>query len=171
MQSIDDQLDRLIIYLRGYRQLLKAPDTAGLDSREDLENKIKPLFVDLMGYGATLKAKEEEERGRIDERLRALINQRIDEKAMEERHSAIVDEVASIKNVIRAIPKTNPGERDIKANLRQVEKGLKKVEKNIKELSRKSVNVNLVESETMNELERLRKQIDVAGNREEENRK
>ena len=175
MQSIDDKLDNLIMYLRGYRQILKSPNTAGMDTRDELEAKIKPLFVDLMGYDASLKAKEEEEKHKIDDRLRVLLDQRIAEKTMEERHSAIVDEVASIKNVIRAIPKINPGEREIKSNLRLLEKDVTKMAKalndlshkpmdvsvveELKALSRKQVNVNLAESETMNEIKRLRRQL------------
>jgi hypothetical protein len=147
------------MYLRAYKQVLRDPNALGFDSRDELEAKIKPLFVNLMGFGAALRDKEEEERGKIDERLIYLLNEHIVKRAKEEEYKDITAEVSSIKSVVRAIPKINPGEREIKANLRQVEKELKKVEKNIKELSRKSVNVNLVESETMSELERLRKHI------------
>ena len=159
MSSIDDGIDNLILYLRAYKQRLQNPNIAGLDSRNELEAKIKPLFVDLMGYSASLKAKEEEEKGKIDERLMFLLNERIAEKTMEEGQKAIKDEIAGIKRVIKAIPKINPGERQIKENLRLLEREVKKVEKTVHDLSRKPVNVNLVESETMNELERLRKQI------------
>lgn len=159
MNSQDGNLDNLIMYLRAYKQVLKDPNKLGFDSRDELEAKIKPLFVGLMGYSGALRDKEEEERGKIDERIIYLLNEHIVKRAKEEEYKDITAEVSSIKSVVRAIPKINPGEREIKANLRQVEKGLKNVEKNIKELSRKPVNVNLVESETMNELERLRKQI------------
>jgi hypothetical protein len=159
MPSIDKDLDNLILYLRAYKQRLRNPDIAGFDSRNELEDKIKPLFVELMGYDASLRAKEEEERCKIDARLQTLLNQRIGEKTMEASRNAIKDEIAGIKRVIKAIPKINPGEREIKANLRLLEKDVTKMAKALKDLSRKPVNVNLVESETMNELERLRKQI------------
>jgi hypothetical protein len=112
-----------------------------------------------MGYDASLKAKEKEEKGKIDARLKSLLNERIAEKTMEESHKVIVAEVAGLKRVINALPKINPGEREIKANLRLLEKDITKMRKAVKDLSRKPVNVNLVESETMHELERLRKQI------------
>jgi hypothetical protein len=175
MPPVDEDLDNIILYLRAYKQRLRNPYIAGLDSREDLESKIKPLFVELMGYDASLKAKEEEEKHRIDARLRTLLNQRIGEKTMEEGHKAIIAEVAGIKSVIKAIPKINPGEREIKTNLRQLEKEVKKIEKavthlsrkpmdvsvveELKALSHKQVNVNLAESETMKEIKRLRRQL------------
>ena len=159
MSAIDEDLNKLILYLRAYKQRLEKPNIAGLDSQEDLESKIKPLFVDIMGYSASLKEKEEEEKGKIDERLIHLLNTRIDKRAKEEEDKEIIAEVASIKGVIRAIPKINPGERQIKENLRLLEREVKKVEKTVHDLSRKPVNVNLVESETMTELKRLGKQI------------
>ena len=159
MSSIDDKLESLIMYLRGYRQILKAPNTAGLDSRDELEAKIKPLVVDLMGYGAALREKEEEESGKIDARLTQLLNARIDTRAKEEEYKAIVEEVAGIKRVVRALPKINPGEREIKSNLRLLDKNVQNIERAVKDLSRKPVNVNLVESETMKEINLLRKQL------------
>ena len=159
MTSVDDELNKLILYLRAYKQRLNNPNIAGLDSQTDLEAKIKPLFVELMGYDASLKAKEKEETAKIDARLMYLLNERIAEKTIEEGHKAIKEEIAGIKRVIKALPKINPGEREIKANLRLLEKDVTKLAKVVKDLSRKPVNVNLVESETMNELERLRKQI------------
>jgi hypothetical protein len=159
MTSQDEKLDNLIMYLRAYKQVLKDPNTLGFDSRDELEGKIKPLFVNLMGYSAALREKEEAEKGKIDERLIYLLNTRIDKRAIEEEHKEIIAEVASIKGVIRALPKINPGERQIKENLRLLKMEMKKAGDELKHLSREPVKVNLVESETMNELERLRKQI------------
>jgi hypothetical protein len=129
MTSQDEKLDNLIMYLRAYKQVLKDPNTLGLDSRDELEGKIKPLFVNLMGYSAALIEKEEEERGKIDERLKYLLNKRIDKRAKEEENKEIIAEVAGIKRVIKAIPKINPGEREIKANLRLLEKEVVKLGK------------------------------------------
>lgn len=159
MPSKDQDLDNLILYLRAYKQRLNNPNIKGLDSLNELAAKIKPLFVDLMGYSAALQDKEKEETGKIDARLLYLLNERIDKRATEEENKAIIAEVASIKGVVKAIPKINPGEREIKANLRLLEKDIAKMTKTLKDLSRKPVNVNLVESETMAELERLRTQI------------
>jgi hypothetical protein len=55
MNSQDENLDNLIMYLRAYKQVLKDPNKLGFDSRDELEVKIKPLFVGLMGYGAALR--------------------------------------------------------------------------------------------------------------------
>ena len=59
MDGIEEQVEKLILYLRSYRALIKDPKMLppGLQSRDELESKIKELFVALMGYGAALREK------------------------------------------------------------------------------------------------------------------
>ena len=154
MQSIEEEIEKLILYLRSYRAVMRDPKMLppGLQSRDELESKIKEIFVTLMGYGASLREREEEETGKIDERMKYLLNERIGEKTMEESSRLIKEEISHLRRVIRGLPKINPGEREIKANL-------KMLEKTIKNLSRKPAIVNLEESKTMKEIFRLRQQL------------
>ena len=163
MDGIEEQLEKLILYLRSYRALIRDPKMLppGLQSRDELESEIKELFVNLMGYGASLREREEEETRKIDERLKYLLNERIGEKALEESLGLIKEEISGVRRVIRGLPKINPGEREIKANLKML-KG------EIKNLSRKPAIVNLEESETMKEIFRLRKQLQNLGKEEDE---
>ena len=161
MQTIEEQLDKLIFFLRAYKALMLDPTMLppGLQSRDELEARIKDLFVTLMGYGASLREREEEEKGKIDERLKYLLNERIGEKTIEESSRLIKEEISGLRRVIKGLPKINPGEREIKANL-------KLLGKEIKNLKRKPALVNLEESKTMKELFRLRKQLANLGKEE-----
>lgn len=163
MQPIEEQLDKLILYLRSYRALMIDPTMLppGFQSRDELESQIKFLFVNLMGYGASLREKEEEEKGKADERLKYLLNERIGEKTMEESSRLIKEEISHLRGVIKGLPKINPGEREIKANL-------KMLGKEIKNLKRSPAIVNLEESETMKEIFRLRQQLVNLGKEEDE---
>ena len=163
MQPIEEDLDKLVLYLRAYRAVIRDPKMLppGVQSRDELESQIKHLFVALMGYSASLQEKEEEERGKIDERLKYLLNERIGEKTMEESSRLIKEEISHLRGVIKGLPKINPGEREIKANL-------KMLGKEIKNLKRRPAIVNLEESKTMKELFRLRKQLANLGKEEEE---
>ena len=163
MDGIEEQLEKLILYLRSYRALIRDPKMLppGLQSRDELESEIKELFVNLMGYGASLREREEEETRKIDERLKYLLNERIGEKTMEESSRLIKEEISHLRRVIRGLPKINPGEREIKANLRMLGS-------EIKNLKRKPAIVNLEESETMKEIFRLRKQLANLGKEDEE---
>ena len=154
MDGIEEQVERLILYLRSYRAIIRDPKMLppGLQSRDELESKIKELFVALMGYSASLREREEEETRKIDERLKYLLNERIGEKTIEDSSRLIKEEILHLRGVIRGLPKINPGEREIKANL-------KMLEKTIKNLSRKPAIVNLEESKTMKEIFRLRKDM------------
>ena len=163
MDGIEEQLEKLILYLRSYRAVMRDPKMLppGVQSRDELESQIKDLFVALMGYSASLQEKEEEERGKIDERLKYLLNERIGDKTMEESSRLIKDEISHLRGVIKGLPKINPGEREIKANLKML-KG------EIKNLSRKPAIVNLEESKTMKEIFRLRKDMANLWKEEEE---
>lgn len=159
MVSEDVEIDKLILHLRAYKQLLRDPNISGLDSRDELEAKIKLLFVNLIGYSASLRDKEEAEKGKIDDRLKQLLNTRIGEKTMEEGHKAIKDEVDGLKRMIEAQSKNNQGEKAIKADLRQIDEDVNRLKEAVQYLSRKSANVKLVESEAMKKIDRLGSQL------------
>ena len=105
MDGIEEQLEKLIFFLRAYKALMLDPTMLppGLQSRDELEVRIKDSFVDIMGYGAALREKEEEETEKIDERLNYLLNERIGEKAMEAGYKLIKDEIAGLRRVVKAI--------------------------------------------------------------------
>ena len=126
-----------------------------------IKEQIRVIFGEVASIREREKLAEQIELNKIDERLKSLLNNAVEEQVATKSYELIKSEVSDIKNIIRGLPKRTSAVRNIKEDVRSLRQELKN-------LSRKPILVNLEESETMKGLTSLRKVLANLGKDETE---
>ena len=178
--TLEEQITQLLLDLNKYKEDIKWVEQdkdiiqrlnahgrveKAKERLKELEPRIKDQFGNIFGEISAIRERERQaeriERDKIDEELKRLLSSMVEQHIATQSYELIKDEVTKLRNVIKGIPKVNPGERKIKETIRTLQH-------EVKNLSRKPVTVNLGESETMKEIFRLRKELANLGKEETE---
>jgi DNA-directed RNA polymerase beta' subunit len=122
MPSIEGDLDRLVLYLRAYKYVINDPENKTLyppdvRSKDELEQKIKTLFISLMGSSAAIREQEEAKRIKkeeIDAELKRAIKEIINEGVGGDYQRQIKNELITLRGLLTQTSKSE----EIKSELR-----------------------------------------------------
>ena len=124
MPSIEGDLDRLVLYLRAYKYVIKDPDNAALlppdvRSKDELEQKITTLFISLMGSSAAIREQEEAKarvkREEIDAELKKAIKEIINEGFGGDNYQRqIKNELAPLQEILTQARKNEGVKEEVK---------------------------------------------------------
>jgi hypothetical protein len=123
MPSIEGDLDRLVLYLRAYKYVINDPENKTLyppdvRSKDELEQKIKTLFISLMGSSAAIREQEEAKarikKEEIDAELKRAIKEIINEGVGGDYQRQIKNELITLRGLLTQTSKSE----EIKSELR-----------------------------------------------------
>jgi len=123
MQSIEERLDKLVLYLRAYKYVVKDPDNTTLyppdvHTKDELEQNIKTLFISLMGSSAAIREQEEAKarikKEEIDAELKRAIKEIINEGVGDNYQRQIKNELITLRGLLTQTSKSE----EIKSELR-----------------------------------------------------
>ena len=124
MPSIEEDLDRLVLYLRAYKFAIKDPDNTtvyppSVRGKDDLEQKIKTLFISLMGSSAAIREQEEAKarvkREEVDAELKKAIKEIIKEGVGGDYQRQIKNELTTLQGLITQTSKSEEVKSELRA--------------------------------------------------------
>lgn len=124
--TLEDTISQLVLFLRAYRAVIQNPENASLlppnvRSKDELEQKIKALFISLMGSSAAIREQEEAKvrikKEEIDAELKKAIKEIINEGFGGDNYQRqIKSELATLRGVVAQTAKSE----EVKSELRSL---------------------------------------------------